>query len=188
MKRSLAPALLSIAALALAGCGSDDNGTASPASSATSATAGTATAGSGASATTATVHVVKNDKLGTVLADANGDLLYASDQEAADPHVVCTDACEQFWMPVAAGSGAPTGGPGATDLGVTERPDGVRQVTYEGRRLYTFANDKPGEAKGDGVSDNFSGQHFTWHVVVVDAAGAGGAASTPTTASGDSGY
>jgi predicted lipoprotein with Yx(FWY)xxD motif len=53
---------------------------------------------------------------------------------------------------------------------VAERPDGTRQVTLDGRRLYTFVQDEPGEVTGDGFSDAFDGQQFTWHVVSVGSA------------------
>src|SRR5918996_545378 len=55
-------------------------------------------------------------------------------------------------------------------LGVSERPDGTRQVTFDGKRLYSFTEDDPGEVTGDGFSDAFGGQTFTWHVVSVGGA------------------
>jgi Secreted repeat of unknown function len=38
-------------------------------------------------------------------------------------------------------------------------------VTSNGRPLYTFAEDRPGDAKGDGFIDVFAGRHFVWHAV-----------------------
>jgi predicted lipoprotein with Yx(FWY)xxD motif len=180
MKRLLAPVVLAAGALTLAACGSDDDGS-SPSTSASSA---------GAASTATTVEVVNIDGVGETLADAEGRVLYTADEEAANPDVVCTDACEQFWHPLTVGSEQPTGGPGVADLGVTERPDGTMQVTYEGHRLYTFTQDSAGKASGDGFADTFGGQRFTWHAVVVDAAsaGSGTATPTPTTSGSDSGY
>ena len=59
--------------------------------------------------------------------------------------------------------GEPTGGDGLT-LGVVTRPDGTRQVTFDGRPLYRFAEDSAGTVTGNGASDAFGEQEFTWHV------------------------
>jgi predicted lipoprotein with Yx(FWY)xxD motif len=131
-----------------------------------------------ADSTAPTVDVTEIDGLGRVLTDADGNVLYAADEEAADPDVICTDACEEFWIPVDAGSAAPTAADGVTGLDVAERPDGTTQVTLDDRRLYTFSLDSPGEAGGEGFSDTFGGQRFTWHAVVVDESGAAVTAAT----------
>ena len=125
--------------------------------------------------------VVDVADLGSVLADADGDVLYTSDEETADPEVVCTDACVQFWAPLTAEAQPPASGPIADNLGVVSRPDGTQQVTYDGHRLYTFTQDSPGEASGEGFSDTFGGQQFTWHAVVVDAEATGTDPAPPRT-------
>ena len=125
----------------------------------------TTSSASSAATSTPTVDLVQIEDFGVVLADADGRVLYAADEEA-DPDVVCTDACEEFWQPLDVGSAEPTGAPGVTELGVADRPDGTKQVTFDGRRLYTFTLDAAGEATGEGFSDTFGGQRFTWHVVV----------------------
>ena len=58
-------------------------------------------------------------------------------------------------------SGTPTAASGATGkLAVITRPDGSKQVTYDGKPLYTFTLDTaPGEAKGNGVTDAYG--HWT---------------------------
>jgi hypothetical protein len=67
------------------------------------------------------------------------------------------------------------------ELGTLARPDGTRQVTLDGRPLYTFSLDNgPGDTHGDGQQDDFDGTHFTWH----RATPAGAASSSPS--SGDS--
>jgi len=182
MKRSLPTVIVSAAALAVAACGSGDD-TSSPT---TGIANGSTSSEAAASATT--VELVNVDAVGEALADAQGRVLYTSDEEAADPNVVCTDACEEFWQPLVAASAQLTGGPGVTDLDVTERPDGTSQVTYEGRRLYTFTQDSPGQASGDGFSDTFGGQRFTWHAAVVDSSSVTSGTATPnppTSVAGD---
>jgi predicted lipoprotein with Yx(FWY)xxD motif len=98
--------------------------------------------------------------------DSAGKALYAADEEA-DSSVVCTGACTSFWIPATIDEGAPSGNSLPGELGVVERGDGTRQVTFDGERLYTFVEDEPGEVTGDGFSDAFDGQQFTWHVVSV---------------------
>lgn len=132
------PALLALAALVVAGCGGNDG-----------AAAGGATVG------TATIDG------GTVLVDSSGAALYTPDGGAD-----CAGACAKIWVPLAAGTSAPTKAdsvPGSVDS--TARADGTRQVTYDGKPLYTFVQDKPGKVTGDGVSDAFAGKSFTWHAI-----------------------
>ena len=63
------------------------------------------------------------------------------------------------------------------------RPDGSKQITDNRKPLYTFSEDSPGKATGDGFTDDFGGHHFTWNVVRAGgttrrAAGSGSGAST----------
>src|SRR5262245_21987754 len=172
MKRFVPTAIIAAGALAaggiaIAASGSDGGDDSSPA--ATSSVSGSAPESTRMGS--ATVNLTDVEGFGAVLTDADGRTLYASDEEAADPDVLCVDACEQFWAPLDITTDAPTAGDGVTDLDVAERPDGSQQVTYEGRRLYTFTQEDPGQATGDGFSDDFGGQQFTWHVVVADTPG-----------------
>jgi predicted lipoprotein with Yx(FWY)xxD motif len=131
---------LALAALAALGaCGDDDDG-------------------GGGGGPTATVELS-----GDMLVDSQGAALYVSDQEA-DGKVRCVDACAEIWLPLTASK--PTAGsdvPGR--LGVVKRPDGARQVTYDGKPVYRFAEDDAGEVTGDGLSDSFAGQEFTWRAL-----------------------
>jgi predicted lipoprotein with Yx(FWY)xxD motif len=117
------------------------------------------TAKSGAS----TISVKTIASHGKVLVDAKGHALYRSDQEK-NGMVLCTGACLSFWQPLKV-SGTPTKSGSLTGkLATVKRPDGGRQVTYNGRLLYSFKLDKPGNVTGDGFKDAFGGQHFTWRV------------------------
>jgi predicted lipoprotein with Yx(FWY)xxD motif len=115
---------------------------------------------------TATVSVEELEDSGRVLVTSGGKALYTADEEA-DSSVVCTGGCTSFWIPLTIDAGAPSGNSLPGELGVVERGDGTRQVTFDGKRLYTFVEDEPGEVTGDGFSDTFDGQQFTWHVVSV---------------------
>jgi predicted lipoprotein with Yx(FWY)xxD motif len=119
------------------------------------------------STTPAAVSVESIDGVGDVLVDSDGAALYTADQEM-DGKVRCTDSCAETWIPVTvSGTREPTASddvPG--ELGVAERPGGERQVSYDGQPLYTFVDDPmPGEVTGDGLSDTFDGELFSWQVV-----------------------
>ena len=166
MKRLLIAIAAVVAVLALAACGGGE-GDSSDSSAAAPSSNGTAT-----------VSVEEVGDSGRVLVDSGGKALYTSEEEAASD-VVCTETCADFWIPLTIDEGAPTGDSIPGELGVAERPDGTRQVTLDGERLYSFVEDEPGEVTGDGFSDAFDGQQFTWHVV-----SAGGA---PDSNQGDTG-
>jgi predicted lipoprotein with Yx(FWY)xxD motif len=140
------------------------------------AVASTGSSGGGAKSGGATVAVKQIAGHGKVLVDAKGQALYRSEQEQ-HRMVLCTGACLSFWQPLKVSGKPTTGGSLTGTLATVMRPDGGRQVTYNGRLLYSFKLDKPGKVTGDGFKDAFGGQHFTWHL-----AHPAGAASTPAPA------
>lgn len=126
-----------------------------------------------------TVSVANVAGVGDVLVDARGNALYSPDQEA-NGKVLCTDACASIWIPLTLPAGEqPTGSSDvSSQLGLIRRPDGAEQVTYEGKPLYTFAEDpSPGEVTGNGFADDFGGTSFTWHVAAQGSV-SGGTTST----------
>jgi predicted lipoprotein with Yx(FWY)xxD motif len=64
----------------------------------------------------------------------------------------CVNQCAVNWPPLEP-SGPLTADPSAKGtLGVITRTNGVSQITYNGKPLYTWINDKkPGDATGEGV-------------------------------------
>jgi predicted lipoprotein with Yx(FWY)xxD motif len=81
--------------------------------------------------------------------------------------VKCVDACESFWKPLTIDSATPTASSSEIGrLSVIKRPDGSRQVTVDGKPLYTFTDDSAGQIKGIGFEDDFNGRHFTWNAVL----------------------
>jgi len=158
-----------LAAVVLAGCDSGGSGRVS-----------------GSNEGAHTVGVRQVDGVGKVLVDATGRTLYASDQEATG-QVLCTADCVQFWVPLSTG-GTPTAAAGISTLGVVTRPDGTTQVTIANRPLYTFTQDSPGQAKGNGLSDSFGNQQFTWHAVTADGNAMGGAPGSSTAPKSGYGY
>jgi predicted lipoprotein with Yx(FWY)xxD motif len=146
---------------------------------------GSKSSNSSGSTTASTVSTQKVSG-STVLVDAQGDALYSPAQEQGGT-IRCTGACTAIWVPLTlpAGDSAPTPAsnlPGK--LGVVTRPDGKRQVTWNGKPLYTFAADGgPGKVTGDGAKDTFGGVSFTWHAEIV-----GGKPAPPTTTQHGYGY
>jgi predicted lipoprotein with Yx(FWY)xxD motif len=147
---------LAVLALGAAACGGNDE---QPAAAATA---------------NATVSVDQVDGVGSVLVDRAGAALYTPDQES-DGTIRCKADCLSIWMPLKA-SGTPTASDDVTGkLGTVDRPDGGKQVTYDGKPLYTFAEDtKAGEVTGDGAKDSFGGTAFTWHAVTTKGTSSGG--------------
>lgn len=130
----------------------------------------------------ATVSTQEIGDAGDVLVDSEGRALYAADQETAAGMVLCTEGCTSFWEPLTVSGGAPTADSVSGDLGVVERPDGSSQVAVDGKLLYSFVEDEPGEVTGDGFEDAFDGQTLTWHVVHADGS------TGDTTTTGPFGY
>ena len=177
-------ALLGVAAaLAIAGCGSSGSsgssgsgggaygggGSSSAGSSdATSPSSGSNSAGAYAAPANgeaeesgaAYVALGSVPKLGMVLVDSKGFVLYDFHKDKGTTSA-CYGACEGGWPPLLTkGAPQPSNGATASMLGTTERKDGSMQVTYAGHPLYTFAGDqKPGEANGNDISA-FGGEWY----------------------------
>jgi predicted lipoprotein with Yx(FWY)xxD motif len=129
------------------------------------------------------VSVSDVNGVGDVLVDAKGDALYTSQQEASGM-VLCTAGCTAIWDPLTVqGSRTPIGATSIDGmLGTVERPDGTRQITFDGAPLYRFTVDSgPGVVSGNGTTDSFGGRQFTWHVATTGT-------TTPAPSSGGTGY
>ena len=121
--------------------------------------------------------------VGKTLVDAAGKTLYFADQEAGGA-IKCKAGCLDFWSPV---EGTASTAKSVDGLAVVKRPDnGKSQLTFQGKPLYTFKFDNNGQAKGNNVTDNFSGMSFTWHAATTSAAAA--PSTAPSKSSGGGGY
>jgi predicted lipoprotein with Yx(FWY)xxD motif len=182
-KSILVIGILPVLALGLAACGGSSNSDSSTASQASSSGSSN---GSNGGQTVATKSV---SGAGNVLVDSSGKVLYTNDMDTASK-VACTDQCLTEWVPLAAPAG---GQPSSTDsavqakLGMLKRPDGSSQVTFGGLPLYTFVEDSPGQATGNGFRDSFGGTNFLWTAASVSGKSSGSGASTTSTSSSSGG-
>src|SRR3712207_1299510 len=99
-----------------------------------------------------------------MLFDSKDQAIYVFERDSRQ-RTVCYGECAEAWPPVYAG-GAPVAGEGVNSelLGTVERRDGRRQVTYDGRPLYYYAHERPGEVRCHNVDLNGG----LWWVVGAD--------------------
>ena len=111
-----------------------------------------------------------------VLVDSEGRTLYTAAVERGGK-ILCVAGCTSFWEPVVASADDAESAAEDldADLGVVDRPDGDRQLTFNGLPLYTFAEEDPGQLEGDGFVDDFRGTRFEWEAA--RASGGSGAKS-----------
>ncbi len=91
----------------------------------------------------------------TILTDGSDMTLYTYDRDTPGAGTsACNGGCAAVWPPLVAPAGefkAP--------LSVVTRKDGSKQMAYQGRPLYLYAEDnKPGDTNGDSLQN-------IWHVV-----------------------
>jgi predicted lipoprotein with Yx(FWY)xxD motif len=170
--------VVALAAIGLAACGGSDD-----------SDNGSASAGASANGSADTVATKSFAGVGDVLVDSSGAALYTNDMDT-NSKIACTDSCLTEWVPLAApGSGQPTASDSAVQakLGTVKRPDGSSQVTLGGMPLYTFVEDSPGQATGDGFEDSFGGTTFVWTAATASGKAApSSATTTDSTSTGDS--
>ncbi|MEU6202155.1 hypothetical protein ABZ814_00995 [Micromonospora musae] len=102
-------------------------------------------------------------KMGKVVTDEKGWVLYRFDNDSADPPSSnCVDKCAEVWPPALTDGDPQLSGVAADDVGTITRQDGTRQLTLAGWPVYRYIGDKkPGQWKGQGVGG-------TWFVVAPD--------------------
>jgi predicted lipoprotein with Yx(FWY)xxD motif len=149
------------------------------ASIALAAACGSAAATTGVShGASGVVHTAQNASIGgQVLVNSKGMTLYTLSAER-NGRFICTSKCTQLWKPLIVKGAVHAAGIGS--LGTVMRPGGGgTQLTYKGRPLYAFANDRaPGDASGNGFKDV-----GVWRAATVGAATAA-AASAPANGGG----
>ncbi|MFC3075026.1 COG4315 family predicted lipoprotein [Shinella pollutisoli] len=92
-------------------------------------------------------------KMGKALADEKGMILYTFDKDAKGKSN-CDADCLKKWPAFHAAANAKAEG----EWSLVKAADGMEMWAYEGKPLYTYAEDKKaGEANGDGVGG-------VWHL------------------------
>ncbi|WP_328311083.1 hypothetical protein OG432_13360 [Streptomyces sp. NBC_00442] len=134
-----------VLALAISGCGSSGTGSApGPSGSSTSS----------ARPAAATLSTAKVDKVGTVVVDGKGFVLYRFDKDTAKPASKsnCYGTCATQWPPALTTGSVNVKGIDRSLVSTVTRADGSKQLTLAGRPLYRYAEDNaPHEASGQGV-------------------------------------
>jgi predicted lipoprotein with Yx(FWY)xxD motif len=136
----------------------------------------------GASTDKVTISVTTVPNMGKVLISKGIPVYVLSHTRSA-----CTASCQKIWPQVTLPHNvkSATAGQGVqhSKLGTTSGPHGLRQVTYNGHRLYWFVGDNvKGKVKG-----NFTDQWGKWTAVVVAKApssSSSNSSSTTTTSGG----
>lgn len=131
--------------------------------SGTDAPAGAGAPGAGSAATPgATLAISTQGAHGAHVTDSGGMALYLLEGDRDGSK--CVADCLVAWPPVLMGTTQPSGAPGLQGAMVSTvtRPDGARQLTYNGQPLYRYAADGgAGKANGHGVRDRYG----VWYLV-----------------------
>ena len=161
---AVAAAGISSLVLLLTACG----GSSSSSSSAAGGSGSTPTAGGGPSGSLnlpspgTQVLIVERSKLGWVLAEASGFVVYTYGGDSKGGSPTCTGTCAALWPAV---TGLPQAGPADTlpgTLGTVTMANGAKQITYNGYPLYTLKGAGALSTKGNGMEGK-------WHVVKLSA-------------------
>ena len=144
-------------AIALAGCGGSDDGSADattpppppPAAAMTEAApaAQRTTTAARPAAPTGTAITTGRSQFGSILFDTRKQAIYIFENDTKNKSN-CYGQCAKDWPPVyTKGKPRARGGVKPSLLGTTKRRDGRLQVTYRGQPLYYYVDEGPGEVK-----------------------------------------
>jgi predicted lipoprotein with Yx(FWY)xxD motif len=112
---------------------------------------------------TSELHGTKVKRMGTVVVDEGGWVLYRFDKDKNKPAKSnCEGTCAKIWPPALTDGDPELDGVSAEDVGTVERADGTKQITIAGWPVYRYIGDKePGKWSGQNVSG-------TWFVINPD--------------------
>lgn len=159
-----------VALLALAGCGSSNG--------AQSSTAAKPAAKAAAPQPSGDLRAA-DSSLGRIVVNGKGMTAYFFTKDKAGSGTsACTGQCLQLWPAITTTGTTPSASGVTGKLGTITRSDGAKQLTVNGRPVYTYLPDtQPGDVKGQG----FGG---LWYVIRPD----GTMVTQKSSSSGGSGY
>lgn len=184
MRTTYWAAAVAVGVLGLAGCGPDYEGPDAAGSSPSSpAASSSAPSSAGQAASGDAVLATADSALGEIVVDGAGLTVYVFDKDTAGSGTsACTGGCLQAWPAVTTDSAEPAVDGVDGEVGTITRDDGTRQVTLDGRPLYSYAVDaQAGDVTGQGVQG-------VWWVVAPDGAKIGAGASSSAAPPAPSGY
>jgi predicted lipoprotein with Yx(FWY)xxD motif len=104
------------------------------------------------------ILTIRNTPLGQIIVEASGYVVYTYAKDPKNGTPTCTGSCNTTWAPVI---GVPQVTQGVTIPGtfaVVTTPSGKKQVTYNGKPLYTYKSAGPLVTTGNGIGG-------VWYVV-----------------------
>jgi predicted lipoprotein with Yx(FWY)xxD motif len=112
---------------------------------------------------TTELNGTKVARMGEVVEDQKGWVLYRFDKDTPDPSKSnCEGDCAKLWPPALTDGEPELDGVSSDDVGTVERKDGTKQLTIGGWPVYRYIGDKkPGQWKGQNVGG-------VWFVVKPD--------------------
>jgi len=125
------------------------------------------------------VNIASKPGIGSYLSNATGFTLYTFSRDTQNSGTsACTAGCSAKWPAFYVASLTLPSGLSATSFTVITRPDGSKQLAYDGWPLYYFSNDmNPGETNGQGVGN-------VWYACTIPTPFSSTASSATTSASG----
>jgi len=139
--------------LAFAGCG-DDGGSDTTRNAPSQSATESATTTADRAARRGTRVILANSDYGRMLFNSNRQAIYIFQRDRRNKSN-CNGECARAWPPVFT-KGRPRAGRGVKTslLGTIRRRGGRLQVTYDGKPLYYYVNEGPGEVKCHNVNLN----------------------------------
>ncbi|HEU4421969.1 MAG TPA: hypothetical protein VFR67_05440 [Pilimelia sp.] len=112
---------------------------------------------------TTELNAKKLPRMGEVVTDENGFILYRFDKDTAKPPKTnCEGKCAKVWPPAFTDGNTTVDGVDENLVGAVTRKDGTRQLTIDGWPVYRYIGDqKAGQWTGQGVGG-------TWFVISPD--------------------